>query len=1181
MYSKIFSFPELRIALLLFSIAFGTAKVNAQCAGTDAAIEFCNYTDPANQSIDLFALLGPDAVPGGFWVDPLQTGALNILTGELNLWNFHFTGEFTFTYVRNNIPGCIDNNAVVTVIVGGYTGVTSPDGSACDSDVQVNLFQYFIGLDPYPQQNGTWTSPNVPIDGEKYFNANAIGPGTYDFTYTTPAIGTCPEMSSTAVVTVYAAPHAGPPITEFVICEADDLSQYTNLNLADLINGEDANGIWGELGTSELSDPFDPFIDLQHVYQVGGSGIYIFTYTVFPAHPVCDKQTASIFIIIEDRIDLTGGTFTFDNFCGETSGEFIHATLAQGPDIIPDGDQYEIDYHIEGPGISETRTEVVEFINGVCHFDIASEGFGQIGSYTVVITNIRNLESHQACDNIAGLEGIINIYPLPFIDTAVLDIPTVCKGSDGLVQISAMDLPDGNYELTYSIFASNKVLDQHIIIHVENGTVQLNIPAAVIPNTGSSTFYITHIVNLKTGCETDVDNFRTFVIYDLPFVDNVTLQANNGCLSIGTTVLVTDLGTMTDINVTYDLSGANTATGQEATFNAVLGNATFTIPPSLLLNSGMTTVTLTNVRDLVTGCSSPTNVSDGFMMNILPDASLLSTTIADVCQGIPVTAMISGLGSQTDLVMNYTLSGSNNAPMQAITLTNTGNTEFTIPADLIPNTGASTFTIVNIENTITGCIAPLNTTITFNINPVPPVNTFSATIQNVCLGQQVYVLLSGFGNVTNMDITYSLSGANTATAQTASIVIAGGSAVFNIPPALLSNSGNTVFSITHAVYPDTGCNADATLTKNFTINPLPDVAALTVQGTDVCYGSAVSISISGLAGTNPVVVSYELSGANSAAIQTVTVTPSAGNAAFVIPPALIPNTGETIFTITKITNPQTACESAAAVTDSFLINVVPLAPTAANMFFCIEENAVVADLLPYGNQYRWYASADADTPLNDDIVLNTGSYFVSETSNAGCFSPRTMINVTITALQPLILDASGELFCGADDPTLQDLTANVTASDTVLWYDAAQNGNPLSLDLLLLEGATYYGVQFSETLGCTSQEVLAVTVSLTACDGNPSEYDFFIPDGFSPNGDSVNDTFRIPDIEFLYPDYSYEIYNRYGNILFKGNINKPAWDGTNTESGSEVIAPNGVYFYVIKFNKNSVSSKQGRLYLNR
>ena len=57
----------------------------------------------------------------------------------------------------------------------------------------------------------------------------------------------------------------------------------------------------------------------------------------------------------------------------------------------------------------------------------------------------------------------------------------------------------------------------------------------------------------------------------------------------------------------------------------------------------------------------------------------------------------------------------------------------------------------------------------------------------------------------------------------------------------------------------------------------------------------------------------------------------------------------------------------------------------------------------------------------------------------------------------------------------------------------------------------------------------------------PGELDFrsnlfFIPDGFSPNGDGVNDNYFIPYIEYFYPKYTYEIFNRYGQSLFRGDI---------------------------------------------
>ena len=145
------------------------------------------------------------------------------------------------------------------------------------------------------------------------------------------------------------------------------------------------------------------------------------------------------------------------------------------------------------------------------------------------------------------------------------------------------------------------------------------------------------------------------------------------------------------------------------------------------------------------------------------------------------------------------------------------------------------------------------------------------------------------------------------------------------------------------------------------------------------------------------------------------------------------------------------------------------------------------------------------------------------------------------------------------------------------WYDVPTGGQALNDADLLEDGNTYYGAVRS-TSGCESIIRLEVTVDLNKCD------DILIPDGFSPNGDKINDEFVIKNIENKYPNYKLEIYNRYGNILYKGNRNTPNWDGTTTQGGikfGDSKVPVGVYFYILEFNDGTTKPKQGRLYLSR
>lgn len=95
------------------------------------------------------------------------------------------------------------------------------------------------------------------------------------------------------------------------------------------------------------------------------------------------------------------------------------------------------------------------------------------------------------------------------------------------------------------------------------------------------------------------------------------------------------------------------------------------------------------------------------------------------------------------------------------------------------------------------------------------------------------------------------------------------------------------------------------------------------------------------------------------------------------------------------------------------------------------------------------------------------------------------------------------------------------------------------------------------------------------------EFDFFIPQGFSPNGDGVNDVFEIRGIRF-FPDNDLVIMNRWGNVVYKMHGYANTWDGT-TDTGIEIGGnklPEGTYYYILNLN-NSTKPYTGFLYLNR
>ena len=71
--------------------------------------------------------------------------------------------------------------------------------------------------------------------------------------------------------------------------------------------------------------------------------------------------------------------------------------------------------------------------------------------------------------------------------------------------------------------------------------------------------------------------------------------------------------------------------------------------------------------------------------------------------------------------------------------------------------------------------------------------------------------------------------------------------------------------------------------------------------------------------------------------------------------------------------------------------------------------------------------------------------------------------------------------------------------------------------------------------------------------------------GFSPNGDGINDSFRIDGIE-NYPGNTVRIFNRWGNRVFTQDGYKNEWSGN---WNGRTVLPDGTYFYIIDLGDGS------------
>jgi gliding motility-associated-like protein len=93
----------------------------------------------------------------------------------------------------------------------------------------------------------------------------------------------------------------------------------------------------------------------------------------------------------------------------------------------------------------------------------------------------------------------------------------------------------------------------------------------------------------------------------------------------------------------------------------------------------------------------------------------------------------------------------------------------------------------------------------------------------------------------------------------------------------------------------------------------------------------------------------------------------------------------------------------------------------------------------------------------------------------------------------------------------------------------------------------------------------------------------FIPEGFSPNDDGINDRFFISGLFDIFPDFRIKVFSRYGNIIYEGNNDIESWDGTANRGlmGKGSQLPTGTYYYVLNLNDPDYQIYKGWVYLNR
>lgn len=194
--------------------------------------------------------------------------------------------------------------------------------------------------------------------------------------------------------------------------------------------------------------------------------------------------------------------------------------------------------------------------------------------------------------------------------------------------------------------------------------------------------------------------------------------------------------------------------------------------------------------------------------------------------------------------------------------------------------------------------------------------------------------------------------------------------------------------------------------------------------------------------------------------------------------------------------------------------------------------------------YSWSNGA-----ITEDLdSLAAGTYSVIVTDANLCLmiidviineAPLLEINLT-SAVDPNGFNVS--TYQGNNGSIDLDITGGVSPY-SILWNTGDTTGQLSSLV------AGNYAVVVTDLNGCSVSGFITLSEPL----------ELQMPTGYSPNNDGQNDYFVIKGIE-AYPDNEFQVYNRWGNIIYKEQGYSNMWNGNNN-SGEEI--PDGTYYVVL------------------
>lgn len=228
---------------------------------------------------------------------------------------------------------------------------------------------------------------------------------------------------------------------------------------------------------------------------------------------------------------------------------------------------------------------------------------------------------------------------------------------------------------------------------------------------------------------------------------------------------------------------------------------------------------------------------------------------------------------------------------------------------------------------------------------------------------------------------------------------------------------------------------------------------------------------------------------------------------------------------------------------TFMVNYVTLRPPVISLgndtTLCPSATIVLDAGDNVDATFLWNTLAQTQTIT----ITSPGKYYVDVTRDNVKASDTLIVSYIV--FSPLSIPLT-YTYCADTDPAVE-LNPVFTEID-YMWQDGS-----LALPYTINQTGTYWLERYNQN--CSIRDEITVTSSCNV--------EMIIPNLITPNKDGLNDVFAIKNLSI--PNWSLEIYNRWGSLVYCAEEYKNDWGSNNVSDG--------MYYYQLRHRFNGTTYK--------